>query len=31
MDVIGQGCEYLLVVLEEEGMVVVDAVEDQHV
>lgn len=31
MDVVGQGCEYLLVVLEEEGVVVVDAVEDQHV
>ena len=31
MDVIGQRCEYLLVILEEEGMVVVDTVENQHV
>lgn len=31
MDVIGQRCEDLLMVLEEERMMVVDAVEDQHV
>lgn len=31
MDVIRQRCEYLLVVLEEEGMVIVDTVENQHV
>lgn len=31
MEVVGEGCEYFLVVLEQEGMVVVDAVKDKHV
>ena len=31
MDIGGEGCEYFLVILEEKRIVIVDAIENEHV